>query len=86
MTKLKKYSRIISYLEFKLNKELAYEDTFEKDHIIRIKYEKYVKQMTELKEEHFEVIDRNRQREYEEMKKSEKVRFDKLRQIGCIAC
>ena len=86
MTKLKKFSRIISYLEFKLNKELAYEDTFEKDHIIRIEYEQYVNKMTELKEEHFEVIDRNRHRQHEEMKKQDKIRFDKLRQIGCIAC
>ncbi len=42
--------------------------------------------MTELKEEHFEVIDRNRHRRHEEMKKQDKIRFDKLRQIGCIAC
>jgi len=42
--------------------------------------------VTELKEEHFEVIDRNRHRRHEEMKKQDKIRFDKLRQIGCIAC
>ena len=42
--------------------------------------------MTELKEEHFEIIDRNRHRRHEEMKKQDKIRFDKLRQIGCIAC
>jgi len=42
--------------------------------------------VTELKEEHFEIIDRNRHRRHEEMKKQDKIRFDKLRQIGCIAC
>ena len=82
----KKYFRIVSYLEFKLNKELAHQDTFGKDNIIRNEYQQYVNKMAELKEEHFEVIDRNRAREYEKMKKQDKERFDKLRQIGCIAC
>ena len=41
--------------------------------------------MPELKEEHFQIIDGNKQRRYE-MKKKEKERFDKLKQIGCIAC
>ena len=40
--------------------------------------------MPELKEEHFEIIDRNKHRLH--MKKKEKERFDKLKQIGCIAC
>jgi len=35
----------ISYLEFKLNKEIAYEDTFEKDKEIRKEYDEYVKQI-----------------------------------------
>jgi hypothetical protein len=34
----------IDYLEFKLNKEIAYEDTFEKDKEIRKEYDEYVKQ------------------------------------------
>ncbi len=42
--------------------------------------------MTELKEEHFEVIDRNKHRQHEEMKKQDKERFSKLKRIGCIAC
>jgi hypothetical protein len=79
-------SKIISYLEFKLNKELAYVDTFEKDDVIRNEYKKYVIEMTELTDEHFEIIDRNRAREHEKMKKKDKERFDKLKQIGCIAC
>ena len=36
---------LISYLEFKLNKEIAYEDTFEKDKKIRKEYDEYVKQI-----------------------------------------
>jgi hypothetical protein len=39
----------ISYLEFKLNKEIAYEETFEKDKKIREQYDEYIKQ-TERKE------------------------------------
>ena len=39
----------ISYLEFKLNKELAYEDTFERDEKIRKEYDKYVEQTKEEK-------------------------------------
>ena len=39
----------ISYLEFKLNKEIAYEDTFENDKKIREQYDEYIKQ-TERKE------------------------------------
>ena len=35
---------LISYLEFKLNKEIAYEDTFEKDKEIRKEYEKNARQ------------------------------------------
>ncbi|MDB4547956.1 hypothetical protein N9Z93_01645 [Akkermansiaceae bacterium] len=35
---------LISYLEFKLNKEIAYEDTFEKDKEIRKEYDEYVEQ------------------------------------------
>lgn len=82
----KKQKKILSYLEFKLNKELNYEDTFEKDAKIRIEYENYLNQMAELKEEHFFVIDKNRARLHENMKKKEKERFNKLREIGCIAC
>jgi len=35
---------LIDYLEFKLNKELAYEDTFEEDEKIRKEYDEYVEQ------------------------------------------
>ena len=35
----------ISYLEFKLNKELAYEDTFEKDDKIEKEYEEYLERI-----------------------------------------
>jgi hypothetical protein len=80
----KKPKKILSYLEFKLNKELNYEDTFEKDAKIKIEYEKYLSEMAELKEEHFFVIDKNRVKLH--MKKKEKERFNKLREIGCIAC
>ena len=41
--------------------------------------------MTELKVEHFEIIDANKDRIFK-MKKKDKERFDKLKQIGCIAC
>jgi hypothetical protein len=82
----KKQKKILSYLEFKLNKELNYEDTFEKDHKIKIEYENYLNQMAELKEEHFFVIDGNRAKHYENMKKKDKERFSKLREIGCVAC
>ena len=40
--------------------------------------------MPELKEINFEVIDSNKHKSF--MKKKEKERFDKLKQIGCIAC
>ena len=79
-------NEVISYLEFKLNKELNYEDTFGKDDKIRKEYKKYVKRMTELTNIHFEIIDRNRAKRREEMKKKDKERFEKLKQIGCIAC
>jgi len=45
--KLKKQSRKVSYLEFKLNKELAYENTFGKDEEIRKEYEKYLEEKEE---------------------------------------
>ena len=83
---IKKPKKILSYLEFKLNKELNYEDTFEKDDKIKIEYEKYLNEMAELKEDHFFVIDKNRAKLYENMKKKDKERFSKLRQIGCVAC
>ena len=88
MKKLRKkfQNEIISYLEFKLNKELCHEDTFEKDDKIKIEYEKYLNGMAELKEDHFFVIDKNRAKLYENMKKKDKERFSKLRQIGCVAC
>tara|TARA_B100000214_G_scaffold365922_1_gene334243 strand:- start:937 stop:1089 length:153 start_codon:yes stop_codon:yes gene_type:complete len=41
---LKKKSRIISYLEFKLNKELAYENTYGKEEEIQKEYEKYLEE------------------------------------------
>ncbi len=44
MVASKKRSRIISYLEFKLNKELAYENTFGKDEEIRKEYQKYLEE------------------------------------------
>lgn len=46
MKKLRKkfQNEPMSYLEFKLNKELNYEDTFEKDDKIRIEYQKYLNQ------------------------------------------
>ena len=40
-----KYEKPISYLEFKLNKELAYQDTFEKDDKIRKEYEEYLERL-----------------------------------------
>ena len=42
--------------------------------------------MAELTNIHFEIIDRNRHRRYEQMKKQDKERFEKLKRIGCIAC
>jgi len=42
--------------------------------------------MTELKDIHFEIIDQNKSKHLEQMKKKDKDRFDKLRQLGCIAC
>lgn len=41
--------------------------------------------MTELTNEHFEIIDKNKDKEFL-MKKKDRDRFDKLKQIGCIAC
>ena len=41
----------ISYLEFKLNKELAYKDTFEKDNKIRKEYEEYLERLKNDKQE-----------------------------------
>jgi len=41
----------INYLEFKLNKELAYEDTFEKDDKIRKEYEEYLERLKNDKQE-----------------------------------
>jgi len=35
----------ISYLEFKLNKEIAHENTFGKDDKIRKQYNEYIKQI-----------------------------------------
>ena len=88
MKKLNKkfQNEAVSYLEFKLNKELAHENTFEKDELIRIEYEKYLEKMAV----DFEALDfvrsSNRARKHESMKKKDKGRFDKLKQIGCIAC
>ena len=42
--------------------------------------------MVELNNIHFEIIDRNKHRRHEQMKKQDKERFEKLKQIGCIAC
>tara|TARA_R100001480_G_scaffold150154_1_gene150525 strand:+ start:139 stop:519 length:381 start_codon:yes stop_codon:yes gene_type:complete len=42
--------------------------------------------VAELTNIHFEIIDRNKHKRLEEMKKQDKERFDKLKQIGCIAC
>tara|TARA_R100000773_G_scaffold1373_1_gene2049 strand:+ start:2932 stop:3102 length:171 start_codon:yes stop_codon:yes gene_type:complete len=39
--------KIISYLEFKLNKEMAYENTFGKEEKIQKEYEEYVKEEKE---------------------------------------
>ena len=39
------YEKRISYLEFKLNKELAYQDTFEKDDKIIKEYEEYLERL-----------------------------------------
>ena len=39
------YEKPISYLEFKLNKELAYQDTFEKDDKIIKEYEEYLEKL-----------------------------------------
>ena len=38
------YQMPISYLEFKLLKEMAYEDTYGKDKFIRKQYEQYLKE------------------------------------------
>ena len=79
--------KIISYLEFKLNKELAYIDTFEKDDVIRNEYEKYVNKMTDQTRREIRIVQEiNKARRYEKMKKKDKERFDKLKQIGCMAC
>ena len=48
MKPLNKKSRIISYLEFKLNKELAYEDTFGKEEKIQEEYKKYLEEQIPL--------------------------------------
>jgi len=34
----------MSYLLFKLNKEMNYQDTFEKDHIVQKKYKEYLEE------------------------------------------
>tara|TARA_R100001015_G_C4564033_1_gene123334 strand:+ start:540 stop:695 length:156 start_codon:yes stop_codon:yes gene_type:complete len=47
--KLKKQLRKVSYLEFKLNKELAHENTFGKDEKIQKEYEKYLEEKEEEK-------------------------------------
>jgi|TARA_B100001123_G_C14886443_1_gene858074 hypothetical protein len=39
------YEKPISYLEFKLNKELAYENTYGKDDKIRKEYEEYLERL-----------------------------------------
>ena len=39
------YEKRISYLEFKLNKELAYENTYGKDDMIRLEYEVYLERL-----------------------------------------
>ena len=39
------YEKPISYIEFKLNKEFAYQDTFEKDDKIRKEYEEYLERL-----------------------------------------
>ena len=44
---LKSSMRAISYQLFKLLKEMAYEDTFEKDEQIRQAYERYLKDLKE---------------------------------------
>jgi hypothetical protein len=41
--------RIISYLEFKLNKEMAYENTFGKEEKIQKEYQEYLKKEEENK-------------------------------------
>jgi len=38
-------NEVVSYLEFKLNKELNYEDTFGKDEKIQEEYKKYVEKI-----------------------------------------
>ena len=79
--------KIISYLEFKLNKELAYIDTFEKDDVIRNEYEKYVNKMTDQTRREIRIVQEiNKARRYEKMKNIDKERVDKLKQIGCMAC
>ena len=39
--------RIMSYLEFKVNKEINYEDTFEKDDKVQKEYTEYLKKNME---------------------------------------
>ena len=52
--------------------------------MIHLEAKLLLKKMAELNHIHFEIIDRNKHRLH--MKKKEKERFDKLKQIGCIAC
>ena len=40
----------ITYIEFKLNKEIAYEDTFQNDKKIREQYDEYIKQTKTMEE------------------------------------
>ena len=40
---MKKDEEVMSYLEFKLNKEMNYENTFEKDKKIQNEYKEYLK-------------------------------------------
>ena len=39
------YEKPISYIEFKLNKELAYKNTYNKDDKIRKEYEAYLERL-----------------------------------------
>ena len=55
---------IISFQHFKLEKELNYKDTFDKDEELKKEYEEYLNTMN----------------------KSDKKRFDQLKQLGCVAC
>ena len=45
LTNVEDNERVMSYLEFKVNKEINYEDTFEKDDKVKKEYTEYLNNM-----------------------------------------